>query len=81
MGSTQPYHSAKKTKLPRIICNVAKKEPAKGLKVNAHIFSVYDVNFWVAKSETVLPPALHQWYIHGAKFKDCIRLLVDERHF
>ena len=48
---------------------------------NAQLLSTYDAKFWVAKSGTVLPPALHQQYIYRAKFKDRIRLLVDERQF
>ena len=42
------------------------------------MLKIYNVKFWVASSDTVLPPALHQWYeyIYEAKFKDRIRLLV-----
>ena len=46
---------------------------------NAYLLNTYDTKLWVANSDTVFPPALHQQYIYGAKFKDRIRLLVDER--
>ena len=46
---------------------------------NAHLLSIYDTKLWVANSDTVFPPALHQRYIYGTKFNDRIRLLVDER--
>ena len=45
------------------------------------IFSLHNIKVWVAKSEIVMPTALHQWYIYGAKFKDSIRLLFDEQRF
>ena len=48
---------------------------------NAHLLSTYDAKLWVAKSDTVFPPALHQRYIYGAKFEDRIRLLVDDGQF
>ena len=51
------------------------------MKVNAHMFSTYNVKLLVARFDTVLPPALHQLYIYGVKFKDIIGLLVDKRHF
>ena len=48
---------------------------------NVPVLSTYDTKLWVAKPDTVFPPALHQRYIYGAKFKDRIRVLVDERQF
>ena len=48
---------------------------------NAHLLSTHDAKFWIAKSDTAFPPALHQRYIYGAKYKDRIRLLVDDWQF
>ena len=45
------------------------------------IYITNDVELWVAKSDIVRPPALRQWYFNGEKFKNRIKLLVDERHF
>ena len=53
----------------------------KGWKVTADIFNTYDVKFRVVKTDIVFPPALHPWYIYGAKFMDRIRLLVNKLHF
>ena len=82
-GRTTASPQRTKLKWPQTLCNAGKKElpGLSDIHVNACISSTYDVKLLVAKSDFAFPPALHQWYICGAKFKDQIGLLVGEQCF